>query len=552
MKSVTLKISKTLLCLVLTCTCYFAKANPDSTLIYIQQIVYPKQDQMRSDAINRLVILHQYISFPFLAAINNNALYTIGDKIVTVAESESAKTNPVYELYPIHRLLQNLKGKQLVDGGTDLHRVEISRADRIQLFPIANWLNINDYNAQKRTIAYGQLPITTDPVLIKFLAVTLKSETDPNCLRAGKEAYFDICLNNAIGIHEAKSFMDSLCANDGDNASGVITTYLQKIGLPKELRVYAQQKATNLNTHYVWLQRMQNLFSGLSLGSILILISLGLAIVYGLAGIINMAHGEFLMVGAYATYTTELFFNNVLHIQNSDWYYLAALPSAFIIAGIGGLLLERVVIRRLYSKPLESLLATWGVSLILIQLARTIFGDLTAVKLPDLLAGGWQIVPHLVLPYSRLFVIVLTIVSVCVLYWVLFSTRLGVQIRAVTQNRSMSACLGIDTRRVDAITFFIGSGLAGLAGCAMTLIGNVVPDMGQTYIVDSFLIVVTGGVGKLVGTIVAGLGIGVFSKVLEAFFEAVYGKVLILLAIMIFMQFKPKGLFPDKARSAED
>jgi len=519
-------------------------------MIYIQQVLHPQQDQMRTNAIKRLVILHQPASFPFLAAINNSALYTLGDKIITVVASESEKNNLVYELYPMHRILLNASGKQLAVG--DLHPVEISRADRIQLFPIANWLNIVDNDAQKRAMAYGQLPITADTTLIRLLAMTLKAETDPNVLRAGKEAYFAIRLNNEAGIPVARAFMDSLCINDGDNASGVLTAYLQKHGLSKELQVYAQQKVNGLSNHYAWLQRMQNLFSGLSLGSILILISLGLAIVYGLAGIINMAHGEFLMIGAYATYSVELFFNNVLHIQNTDWYYLAALPASFIIAGIGGLLLERLVIRQLYTKPLESLLATWGVSLILIQLARTIFGDLTSVKLPDVLAGGWQIVPHLVLPYSRLFVIVLTIVSVGVLYWVLFRTRLGVQIRAVTQNRNMSACLGIDTKRVDAITFFIGSGLAGLAGCAMTLIGNVVPDMGQTYIVDSFLVVVTGGVGKLVGTIVAGLGIGVFSKVLEAFFEAVYGKVLILAGIMIFMQFKPKGLFPDKGRSAED
>ena len=297
---------------------------------------------------------------------------------------------------------------------------------------------------------------------------------------------------------------------------------------------------------------IQNLFSGISLGSILILISLGLSIIYGLAGIINMAHGEFLMIGGYTTYCMEGLFTNTFHVHNGNLFFLASLPVSFVVAGTAGLLLERLVIRQLYAKPLESLLATWGISLILIQLARTIFGDLTAVKIPPLLSGGWQVAPDLVLPYSRLFIIGLTIVTVSLLYGVLFKTRLGVQIRAVTQNRSMSACLGINTRRVDAITFFIGSGLAGLAGCAMTLIGNVVPDMGQTYIVDSFLVVVSGGVGKLVGTILAGLGIGILSKVLEAFFEAVYGKVLILLLLMIFLQFKPRGLFPDKGRVAED
>ena len=297
---------------------------------------------------------------------------------------------------------------------------------------------------------------------------------------------------------------------------------------------------------------VQNIFSGLSLGSILILVSLGLSIVYGLAGIINMAHGEFLMIGAYTTYSMECLFSNVLHVHNGNAFFIASLPASFLVAGAAGLLLERLVIRKLYSKPLESLLATWGVSLILIQTARTLFGDLTAVKMPPILAGGWAITPDLTLPYNRIFIIGLTALTLAAMYWTLQRTRLGLQIRSVTQNRPMSACLGINTRRIDAMTFFIGSGLAGLAGCAMTLIGNVVPDMGQTYIVDSFLVVVTGGVGKLAGTIVAGLGIGMFSKVLEAFFEAVYGKVLILLLIMLFLQFKPKGLFPDKGRMAED
>jgi urea transport system permease protein len=532
---------------------FSAHAATDSTGVYIQQVLHPQQEYLRSHAIQRLVALKQPSSFPFLEAVNNSALYVLGEKAITTGNRKSEEESfPVYELYPIHRILLNVEGKPVRLNSAGLKQVEISRADRLQLIPIANWLNIFNSDDQKRAMAYGQLQITTDASLLNILSGALKTETNPNVLRAGKEIYYAMRLNNTADVTKAKSFMDSLSTNDGDNATGILTTYAKQKELPQQLHLYAQQKAAELDNHYAWLQRMQNLFSGLSLGSILILISLGLAIVYGLAGIINMAHGEFLMIGAYATYSVELLFNNVLHIQNTDWFYLAALPVSFIVAGAAGLLLERLVIRRLYTKPLESLLATWGVSLILIQLARTLFGDLTAVKLPGILSGGWQVSPHLVLPYSRLFVIVLTIVAVSVIYWVLFRTRLGMQIRAVTQNRNMSACLGIDTRRVDAITFFIGSGLAGLAGCAMTLIGNVVPDMGQTYIVDSFLVVVTGGVGKLVGTIVAGLGIGVFSKVLEAFFEAVYGKVLILLGIMIFMQFKSKGLFPDKGRSAED
>lgn len=416
----------------------------------------------------------------------------------------------------------------------------------------AVWLAIFNPDVQKRMLAYGQLPDTADAAGINILRLALQTETDAGARRAGRESYYAMQLNRATDNVISRAYVDSIYINEGDNASRILRGYAGRNGSPAAIGSYALEKAKALDDHYSWLQRIQNLFSGVSLGSILILISLGLAIVYGLAGIINMAHGEFMMIGAYTTYCMEGLFTNTLHVQGGNGYYVAALPASFLVAGGAGLLLERLVIRRLYAKPLESLLATWGISLILIQSARTLFGDLTAVKLPPMLSGGWAIAPHLVLPYNRLFIIVLTGVVVSVLYLLLSRTRLGVQIRAVTQNRSMSACLGINTRRVDAITFFIGSGLAGLAGCAMTLIGNVVPDMGQTYIVDSFLVVVSGGVGKLLGTIAAGLGIGIFSKVLEAFFEAVYGKVLILLLMMIFMQFKPRGLFPDKGRVAED
>ena len=419
-------------------------------------------------------------------------------------------------------------------------------------------------DAQRRAVGYNEIPDTAGPAAIQTLKHSLRSETDPEALRAGREKYYTLELNNATDNATANAYIDSLRTNAGDNATQILRDYAKRTQAAANATgpeattskttpaAKALETANAIDRYYAWLARIQNAFSGLSLGSILILVSLGLAIVYGLAGIINMAHGEFLMIGAYTTYSIDQFFTNTLHIQNANAFFIVALPASFFVAGTAGLLLERLIIRKLYSKPLESLLATWGVSLILIQTARTLFGDLTAVKLPPMLSGGWAIAPHLVLPYNRIFIIALTILVVAGLYLTLQRTRLGLQIRAVTQNRSMSACLGINTRRVDATTFFIGSGLAGLAGCAMTLIGNVVPDMGQTYIVDSFLVVVTGGVGKLAGTILAGLGIGFFSKILEAFFEAVYGKVLILLLIMLFLQFKPRGLFPDKGRMAED
>ncbi|TKT89519.1 urea ABC transporter permease subunit UrtB [Dyadobacter frigoris] len=416
--------------------------------------------------------------------------------------------------------------------------------------PILPYLNLANPDPKKRIIAYGQLLTSSDSSKINVLSGALNLEKDKEALTAGKEILFQLKLEQAKSETVAKAYVDSLDSNWGENVTLILKDYSVS-GKLEGAKKYAAGKVTDLESLQGRIQKAQNLFSGISLGSILILIALGLAIVYGLAGIINMAHGEFLMIGAYSTFCVQKLFIDILGIK-SDLFFFVSLPVSFIIAGIFGLILERLVIRHLYSRPLESLLATWGVSLIMVQLARSIFGDLTAVKAPSFLAGGYQVMPHLILPYNRLFIIGLTIIVVSLTYLMLYRSRLGIQIRAVTQNRSMSACLGVETRKVDAITFFLGSGLAGLAGCAMTLIGNVVPDMGQTYIVDSFLVVVTGGVGKIAGAILSGLGIGFLTKVLESFYEAVYGKVLILALIVIFLQFKPRGLFPDKGRIAED
>ena len=539
-----MKVFKTIAFAAALCGSIFtARATQDSTGIYIRAVLKPASEGARSAALQRLAALATPASYPFLAAVNSNDLYLLDDKAVTLG-----KDSAVYEVYPDQRLLTPAPG----EFGGRLAPVAIGRADRLVLAPLSVWLELFNADAEHRAMAYGQLPDTSGPAGIAVVVSALAVETDPEAMRAGREKYYAFELNNATDDGIARAYIDSLRNNKGEDATRLLRDYAKRGDRPEATKDYALETARALDRRYLWLQRAQNVFSGLSLGSILILVSLGLAIVYGLAGIINMAHGEFLMIGAYTTYSMEQLCTNVLHVHNGNVFFIAALPASFLVAGGAGLLLERLVIRKLYSKPLESLLATWGVSLILIQTARTIFGDLTAVKLPPMLSGGWAISPHLVLPHNRLFVIGLTALVVAGLYWTLQRTRLGLQIRSVTQNRTMSACLGINTRRVDAMTFFIGSGLAGLAGCAMTLIGNVVPDMGQTYIVDSFLVVVTGGVGKLAGTVVAGLGIGLFSKVLEAFFEAVYGKVLILLLIMLFLQFKPKGLFPDRGRMAED
>ncbi|WAC14999.1 urea ABC transporter permease subunit UrtB [Dyadobacter pollutisoli] len=530
-----------------------ASGQSDSLGIYVGNVINPPNDSARAEALQRLVAMRDPKTFPFLGAINGKKIYLFRGKSVTTGEAEEIDGKelfPLYFLYPEYKPVNDKAGKQMKTSTASLEKANISRSDRLLLNPVLPYLNLANPDPKKRSIAYGQLLNASDSTRITILAGALNLEQDQDALTAGKEVLYQMKLNIAASEQEAKAYMDSLDNNWGENVTVILKEYAAT-GKVAGARAYAAEKVAGFEVLQGRITKAQNLFSGISLGSILILIALGLAIVYGLAGIINMAHGEFMMIGAYSTFCVQSLFMEVLGIR-SDLFYFVSLPVSFLIAGVFGLILERLVIRHLYSRPLESLLATWGVSLILVQLARSIFGDLTAVKAPSFLAGGWQVMPHLILPYNRLFIIGLTILVVSLTYLMLYRSRLGIRIRAVTQNRSMSSCLGVETRKVDAITFFLGSGLAGMAGCAMTLVGNVVPDMGQTYIVDSFLVVVTGGVGKIAGAIVSGLGIGFLTKVLESFYEAVYGKVLILALIIIFLQFKPRGLFPDKGRIAED
>ncbi|HEY6085107.1 MAG TPA: urea ABC transporter permease subunit UrtB [Nitrospira sp.] len=319
----------------------------------------------------------------------------------------------------------------------------------------------------------------------------------------------------------------------------------------KALGKAAEIAIERIETWAAWSNAIETIFRGISLSSILLIMSVGLAIVFGLMGVINMAHGELMMVGAYATFVTQELFRAFLPSTVFDYYFAAALPLAFLMAAGCGFVLEATVIRFLYGRPLETMLATWGISLVLMQAARVYFGDLTAVVAPAWLSGGQQAMVGVYLPNNRLFIIALSVVCVAAIYAILFRSNLGLRVRAVTQNRNMSACLGIPTRKVDAYTFAFGSGLAGIAGWALTLIGNVEPGLGQNYIVDSFMVVVTGGVGKLAGTIVASLGIGGLNKLLEPSLGAVYGKVCILVLVILFLQWRPSGLFAIKGRHAD-
>jgi len=293
---------------------------------------------------------------------------------------------------------------------------------------------------------------------------------------------------------------------------------------------------------------IETLFFGLSLGSVLVLIAIGLAITFGVMGVINMAHGELMMLGAYTTYVVQTIMPG--HIAIS---ILVAIPAAFIVSALTGIVIERTIIRFLYGRPLETLLATFGVSLILQQLVRSIFSALNkSVVTPEWMSGSMQINDALSITYNRLYIVIFTLLVFAAIMAVLKRTRLGLDIRAVSQNRSMARAMGIRSEWVDAMTFGLGSGIAGVAGVALSQLTNVGPNLGQSYIIDSFMVVVFGGVGNLWGALIGGMSMGIVNKLLEPYAGAVLAKIFILIALILFIQARPRGLFPQSGRSSGD
>jgi urea transport system permease protein len=290
------------------------------------------------------------------------------------------------------------------------------------------------------------------------------------------------------------------------------------------------------------------LFFGLSLGSVLVLIAIGLAITFGVMGVINMAHGELMMLGAYTTYAVQTAMPNQIGIS-----ILVAIPAAFIVAGLTGVVLERTIIRFLYGRPLETLLATFGVSLILQQTVRSIFSaNNRSVVTPDWMSGSLRLNDALEITYNRLYIVIFTMIVFSLILMIFKYTRIGLDIRAVAQNRSMAKAMGIRTEWVDAMTFGLGSGVAGVAGVALSQLTNVGPNLGQSYIIDSFMVVVFGGVGNLWGSLIGGMSMGIVNELLEPFAGAVLAKIFVLVALILFIQTRPRGLFPQKGRAADD
>ncbi len=411
-------------------------------------------------------------------------------------------------------------------------------------------LRLGDPSPGARAAALDVLRGSPDAVPLPLLERALAAEQEPR-LRLRLE---DLVAAARLGHAEPAQRIAAAAQLAGSADPAKRALLLERLADEPEVKVREalQAAADSVAGRLAWAERAQLLFSGLSLGSILLLVALGLAITYGLMGVINMAHGELLMVGAYATWAVQQAFRTWLPPGAFDAYLLVALPVSFLAAAAVGALMERSVIRFLYGRPLETLLATWGISLILMQTVRSLFGaQNVAVENPSYLSGGWQLLPSLTLPYNRIAILVFAVLVLIGMALLLARTRLGLMVRGVTQNRRMAACVGVNTARVDTMAFALGSGIAGLAGCALSQIGNVGPDLGQAYIVDAFMVVVLGGVGQLLGTVYAGLGLGVVGKLLEGWQGAVLAKIALLLILILVIQKKPQGLFALRGRSVE-
>lgn len=350
-----------------------------------------------------------------------------------------------------------------------------------------------------------------------------------------------------VQIQAAKVLTDS----NRPEVLALVEQALTQSNLNPELKAVLVDAKSQIKTRIQASEWAGHVFSGFSTASILLLAALGLAITYGLLGVINMAHGELIMIGAYTTYVVQSLFKTYLG-SYVDWYLIAAIPVAFLVSALIGMLIERTVIRPLYGRQLETLLATFGVSLILMQLVRMIFGAQNVeVSNISWLSGGIALSPSLMLPYNRIAIIVFTVAVLLLLVYLLNKTRFGLFVRAVTQNRQMARAVGIRSSRIDMLAFGLGSGLAGLAGCALAQVGNVGPDLGQNYIIDAFLVVVVGGVGQVWGAVLAALGLGISGTVLEIGMGAVLAKIILLVLVILFIQKRPQGLFAIKGRFVE-
>jgi urea transport system permease protein len=443
-----------------------------------------------------------------------------------------------------------------IDNGQPLTATENTPVDtdsrlRRTVRSVLDLLALIDPDPNLRRSAVMKLGMMQRPGNLPALQARLDKETNGSVHQALEEAISIIHLNDsdpAVQIAAIKQLtaLDSISSLD-------LLKGLEDNSPSPQVQQAAGRAILSLNNYLFWVNFFGTIFRGLSLGSVLLVAALGLAITFGLMGVINMAHGELIAVGAYASYVTEGIFVRSFGSAGEYWYFVFAIPFAFITAALVGLILERCIIRFLYNRPLESLLATWGVSLVMQQLFRMFFGSANVdVDSPSWLLGNVTI-SNVIFGYNRLFVIGFAAVIILLTWLLLTKSPLGLLIRSVTQNRQMAACVGVRTERVNMMTFAFGSGLAGLAGAFLSQIGNVGPSMGQNYIIDCFMTVVVGGVGNIVGTICSAMGIGMADQMLQEILQnPVIGQIIVLVAIILFLQWKPGGLFPSRGRGLEE
>ena len=450
-----------------------------------------------------------------------------------------------------------LTGQPVELGSLNLRKPRINNAVRRLLSTAIGKLKLFSDDPEIRLSAARDLLKRSSNNLVELIEKALKKETEDEIrnlflLVLAKEGLNSddkskrlqsIKTITTLGNNDFKTILENVLEKNEEDE------FLEK---DSEIRDAASNAIAKIEKRQFVKNQAANLFYGLSLGSILLLAALGLAITFGLMGVINMAHGEMLMLGAYLTFVVQNLFKEYLP-GYFELYLIAAIPVSFLGSALVGIILERGIIRHLYGRPLETLLATWGISLILIQTIRLVFGAQNVeVANPSYLSGGVEVMNGIVFPYSRIAIIIFVVGVVISIWMLLQKTSLGLQVRAVTQNREMASCMGISTYKVDMYTFGLGSGVAGLGGLALSQIGNVGPELGQLYIVDSFMVVVLGGVGNIAGTVAGALSLGIFNKFLEPVAGAVLGKIIVLVLIIVVIQKRPQGLFALKGRMVDN
>ncbi len=441
-----------------------------------------------------------------------------------------------------------LTGMAVADVPGNLAKIRLNNGLRGAIGAALSQLTLLSPDRAARLAASQDLLKDANPDNLDLLNSALAKEQDAEIKATMEAARAVIMLKTDASAEDKKAAIDMIAARGNRDALAILTAAMDNA--PDDLKPAIQTNIDSINRSLAVWDVFQNIWYGLSLGSVLLLAAIGLAITFGVMGIINMAHGEMVMLGAYTTYVVQQTINTVAPGM-SDYSLVFAVPAAFVFTGLVGIAIERSVIRWLYGRPLETLLATWGISLILQQAIRTIFGPTNRqVDNPSWMSGVFEI-GGLSSTWNRLWIILFSLSVFVALLLLLKRSKFGLQMRAVTQNRRMASSMGIRTPWVDALTFGLGSGIAGMAGVALSQIDNVSPNLGQSYIIDSFMVVVFGGVGNLWGTLVGAFSLGIANKFLEPYAGAVLGKIIILILIILFIQRRPRGLFALKGRAIE-